>query len=95
MFIEEKKIRVEYTRTSKLKKSHTYTRVQTVLVFQCDACQTIFERNLGQMDSRRRDNHYHHVCSNCDSYRFAQKKGVERRKIWDLPIDSDLSIGRL
>ena len=95
MFIETKKIRVEYTRTSKLNKSHVYTRTQTWLVFQCDCCGEIFERAQSSMDPRRRDNRFYHVCSNCDAKRFAQKKGVERRTLWDSAVDSEIEIGRI
>ena len=95
MFVEIKKLRVEYTRTSKLKKSHTYSRSQTWLVLQCDSCESLFERLLSRMDSKRKSNRYYHVCPNCDAKRFAQKKGVDRRKLWDLPVDSETELGRI
>jgi hypothetical protein len=95
MFIKTKQVQIEYERPSKLGKSHSYIRTQTLVVLACDVCSSEFERPLSKMDHRRMDNHYHHVCSNCDAKRFAQKKGVERRKLWDLPVDSDLNIGRL
>jgi hypothetical protein len=95
MFIETKRVQIEYTRPSKLGLSHTYKRTQTLVVMECDVCSNIFERTLSTMDRRRLDNQYHHVCSNCDAKRFAQKKGVERRRLWNLPVDSDLKIGRL
>jgi hypothetical protein len=47
------------------------------------------------MDSKRKSNRYYHVCSNCDAKRFAQKKGVDRRKLWDLPVDSETELGRI
>jgi len=95
MYIETKKIRVEYTRTSKLKNAHPYSRMQTWLVLQCDSCESLFERLLSSMDSKRKSNRYYHVCSNCDAKRFAQKKGVDRRKLWDLPVDSETELGRI
>lgn len=95
MYIETKKIRVEYTRTSKLKNAHPYSRTQTWLVLQCDNCESLFERLLSSMDSKRKSNRYYHVCSNCDAKRFAQKKGVDRRKLWDLPVDSETELGRI
>jgi hypothetical protein len=95
MFIEIKKVKTEYTRLSKTGMSHTYTRLKSLVILECDSCNTKFERELASMDHRRIDNHYHHVCSNCDAKRFAQKKGVERRKLWDTSVDSDLSISRL
>jgi len=92
MIIETKKITLHYQRYSKLKKSHPYSRSKTVVVIQCDCCQSLFEREKGTMDHRRLNNDYFHVCSNCDPKRFAQQKGVERRKIWNLPVSSDIKI---
>jgi hypothetical protein len=92
MFIETKKVTTQYTRSSKLKKSHAYSRVQTIAVFQCDCCESLFERALGKMDYRRLSDNYFHVCANCNPKQFAQQKGVERRLIWNMPVDSDLKI---
>jgi hypothetical protein len=39
-------------------------------------------------------NNYFHVCSNCDAKRFAQRKGIERKKIWDMPASSDLPVSK-
>ena len=47
------------------------------------------------MDPKRISNNYFHVCNNCDSKVFAQKKGIERKQIWDMPASSDLPIGKL
>ena len=93
MFIETKKISTQYIRPSKLKKSHAYTRTKTLAVFQCDSCQSLFEREQGQMDRQRISNHYFHVCADCNPKKFAQMKGVEQRKIWSLSADSDRNIG--
>jgi hypothetical protein len=35
------------------------------------------------------------VCPTCDPKRFAQKKGVEKRKKLDLPVDSLITIDKL
>jgi hypothetical protein len=93
MFIDIKKVKVEYTRPSKLHKVHTYTRTKSIALLKCDCCSTVFERAISNMSSARLNNEYNHVCPNCDNKKFAQKKGVERRKLWDSPIDSE--IGRL
>jgi hypothetical protein len=93
MFIETKKIETKYTRSSKLKKSHAYTRTKTLVIFRCDSCQSLFEREQGKMDKQRISNHYFHVCANCNPKQFAQMKGVEQRKIWSLSADSDRNIG--
>ena len=92
MLVEIRKVKVEYTRMSKNKKSHTYSRYKTVVVLKCDACNTIFERDHGLMDRKRVSNDYRHVCPNCNPKQFAQKVGVENRNFWGLPAGSDTKI---
>ena len=92
MIIEIKKVILTYIRHSKLKNSHSYNRSKSVIVIQCDSCQSLFEREKGTMDHRRLNNDYFHVCVECNPKQFAQKKGVERRQLWKLPVDSDLKI---
>lgn len=86
---------VQYTRTSKLEKVHSYKRKKTILVLRCDCCGEIFKRPKGSMDPNRANNNVYHVCSNCDSKRFAQSKGVEKRHIWDMPVSSLKKISQL
>ena len=74
---------------------HTYYRNSTICVFRCDNCDTEFERPRGSIDPKRLSNNYFHVCENCDSKRFAQKKGVERKKVWNMNASSDTPIGKL
>lgn len=95
MFLKTKKISSQYTRSSKLGVVHTYKRQKTVAVFRCDNCDSVFERELGKMDYRRLSNTYFHVCNHCDAKRFAQKKGVERKHIWDMPVNSDIDISKI
>jgi DNA-directed RNA polymerase subunit RPC12/RpoP len=95
MLIDTKKVTTEYTRPSKNNKSHTYTRTKTLLVLQCDDCQNTFEREQGKMCKQRTSPDYYHVCPNCDAKRFAQKRGAERRKIWNLSADSDIDISKI
>jgi len=94
MYVASTKEIIEYTRKSKLGKEHHYKRLKTVLVLRCDCCDTEFKRERSKMDPNRINNNYFHVCANCDPKRFAQKKGVERRLIWDMPASSTLPIGR-
>jgi hypothetical protein len=47
------------------------------------------------MDPKRLSNNYFHVCSNCDAKRFAQKRGIQKKQVWDLPASSDLDISKL
>jgi predicted SprT family Zn-dependent metalloprotease len=77
-----------YVRTSTCGKTHTYSRKKTVLVFKCDCCQEVFNRDKGNMDPNRISNNFYHVCGNCDAKKFAQMKGVEARKVWDMPVSS-------
>lgn len=94
MLIETKKVTTEYTRSSKCKKPHAYTRTKTIIVIECDNCHSLFEREQGKMSKRRISLDCYHVCDACDPKRFAQKRGVERRKIWNLLADSDVSINK-
>ena len=92
MYIESRKDIKEYQRTSKHGKIHRYTRTTTMLIFTCDNCGKTFERARGQIDPRRLNNDYYHVCANCNPKQFAQAKGVERRRMWNTPVNSDLKI---
>lgn len=94
MILETKQIETKHTRTSKLGISHGYTRIKTLVIIQCDNCSASFERELGKMDRRRLNNDYLHVCSTCDSKRFAQKVGVHNRNFWNIPADSDADISK-
>ena len=82
-------------RKSKTGKEHAYKREVTHCVFRCDNCDAEFERTRGSMDPKRLSNNYFHVCKNCDSKVFAQKKGVERKQIWNMPASSDMPISNI
>ena len=92
MFIQTKKVVTTYTRSSKLKKSHVYSRTKTIVVIECDNCKSLFEREQGKMDKQRLNNQYFHVCANCNPKQFAQKRSAEKRQIWNLSADSDRRI---
>jgi len=94
MFLKKETRTMEYVRTSKLGVEHSYTRSKTVALFRCDNCNDTFERDLKQIDYRRLSNNYFHVCSNCDAKRFAKRKAVERKAIWDMPASSTLPVGK-
>jgi len=94
MFLDIETVVSEYKRPSKLGNEHTYTRTKTVAVFRCDNCNEIFKRDLKKIDRKRLSNNYFHVCSNCDAKRFAQRKGVEQKNIWNLPASSNLPVGK-
>jgi|TARA_B110000211_G_C13782060_1_gene422375 hypothetical protein len=95
MFIKEFKKRTRHTRKSKLGSKHVYTRERTYVSLRCDSCDEEFIRARGSMDPKRLNNNYFHVCSQCDVKSFAQRKGVERKHIWDMPASSDLDISKL
>lgn len=95
MYIAEEKEIVTYTRVSKLGKEHTHTRIKSVCLFRCDNCGTVFRRERAKMSPKRLSNNYFHCCNNCDSKRFAQKKGTDRRTIWDRPASSLDDISKL
>lgn len=94
MYIKSFKVETQYERVSKNGKAHKYSRDKTMNLFRCDSCDTEFQRPQSKMDPRRVSNSFFHVCIDCDSKRFAQKKGVEKRIIWDLPASSTLPIGK-
>ena len=95
MFITTEIETTIHNRTSKLGVEHQYNRTRTLAVFRCDNCGEGFRRLKGSMDPKRLNNNYFHCCDNCDTKRFAQRKGVERRTIWDMPVSSTKDISRL
>jgi hypothetical protein len=95
MFLSTKKIVMHYIRKSRLGIEHSYSRTKTMSVLKCDGCNDIFEREQGKMDYRRASTGYQHVCTNCDQKQFAQSKGAESRRLWNLPVDSDIKINKL
>jgi len=95
MFIKEFQKETRHKRKSKHGKSHEYKRKCTYVVLRCDNCDTEFHRPRGNMDPKRLSNNYFHVCKDCDAKKFAQKKGVERKQVWNLSASSDLPIGKL
>jgi hypothetical protein len=88
MYINTEFIQTQHVRTSKRGKHHTYSRKKTVIVFRCDCCQGVFKRDKGNMDPKRLNNNFYHVCGDCDAKKFAQEKGVESRHVWDMPVSS-------
>ena len=95
MYLGETEKKTKHTRRSKTGKEHAYFRTKTMIMLRCDCCNLEFTRERGSMDPKRLSNNYFHVCNNCDAKKFAQKKGVERKQIWNLSASSDLPIGRL
>jgi hypothetical protein len=94
MFLREYKEKNVYTRMSKTGKVHTYNREKVYAAFACDSCGQEFSRDLKHMDRKRLSNNYFHCCTDCDAKRFAQRKGVERKKIWDMPASLDWPVSK-
>jgi DNA-directed RNA polymerase subunit RPC12/RpoP len=95
MFLREFEMETTYTRESKTGVEHTYTRRKRIAVFRCDNCNNEFTRDRGSMSPKRLNNNYFHVCDSCDSKRFAQKRGVERKQVWNLTASSNIPISKL
>jgi|TARA_R110000796_G_scaffold89638_2_gene193228 hypothetical protein len=95
MFIKEYTVDTWHVRDSKLGNSHTYNRKKRMVSMRCDNCNAEFTRERGKMDPKRLSNNYFHVCENCDAKKFAQRKGVERKKVWNMNASSSLPIGRI
>lgn len=95
MYLTEETEMCLYSRKSKLGQEHSYHRLKTVCVFRCDSCGEIFRRDRAKMSPKRLSNNYFHCCNKCDSKKFAQHKGAERRTIWDRPASSLDDISRL
>lgn len=88
MVISTQYIVTSYTRKSKLGIEHSYTRKKTIITLRCDSCGLEFNRDKGSIAPDRLSNQVYHVCSNCNAKQFAQSKGVEKRKIWEMPVSS-------
>lgn len=95
MFLHEETEIHNYKRTSKLGTEHSYLREKTVAVFRCDSCSEVFKRDRAKMSPKRLSNNYFHVCNNCDAKRFAQRKGVEHKRIWDMKASSLDDVSKL
>lgn len=95
MYIGEEFVVTQHVRTSKCGIAHEYQRKKTVLSFQCDNCGEVFKRDRGNMDPNRITNNVYHVCSNCNAKKFAQEKGVESRRVWDIPASSLKTLDQL
>jgi hypothetical protein len=94
MFLKTESAISTYTRFSKTGKQHNYSRKKTIATFACDSCGLEFTRDLKHIDRKRLSDNYFHCCSHCDPKKFAQRKGVERKKIWDMPASSELPISK-
>jgi len=94
MFLKTQTQLNQYVRVSKCGTTHNYTRKKTVAVLRCDACDSVFERDLKHMDKKRLSNNFFHCCGSCDYKRFAQRKGVEQKQIWNMPASVDLPVSK-
>ena len=88
MFIETLKTMRLCERLSKLGVYHTFHRKNTVYVFKSDSCNGQFLRPRSKVDPDRASNDYKHVCSYCDTKKYAQKVGVKMRKVYKIDASS-------
>ena len=88
MFIKETTEIHLHQRESKLGNIHNFKRRRTVYHFKCDSCGKEFLRDKSKVTLSRATNNVHHVCPKCDVHRYAQKVGVEMRKIYTLDASS-------
>lgn len=95
MFIKQSIVETVHLRKSKCGVDHSYIRKKTLVHFLCDNCNREFTRERGSMDPKRLSNNYFHVCSECNPKKFAQRKGIERKKVWRLDASSDLPISKI
>lgn len=95
MYIEQRQESCIHYRTSKLGAVHYYVRKRTWVHFRCDSCETEFQRLKKNISPKRLSNNYFHVCSDCDAKRFAQRKGAERRTIWNKRASSLEPVSKL
>ena len=95
MFIKEFIVQTSHERQTKLGHTHPDTGDKSFVLLRCDNCDTEVERPRGNMDPKRLNNNYFHVCNNCNAKKFAQKKGVERKQVWNMSASSGLPIGKL
>lgn len=95
MYLGERTIKTRHKRKSKLGVEHFYEREKYMVLLRCDSCNRDFERPKRNISPNRLNNNFFHVCKNCDAKRFAQRRGVERRKMWKLTASSSLPIGKL
>lgn len=93
MFLQTLKTIRLYERQSKLGTYHTFKRRNTVYVFKCDCCGVTFLRPRAKVDPARATNDFKHVCSFCDSKKYAQRIGVKMRKIYSMDASSEKAIG--
>ena len=92
MFVETLKTIRLYERQSKLGTYHTFKRKNTLYVFRCDCCGTVFLRPRSKVDPVRATNDYKHVCSCCDTKKFAQSVCVKMRHIYSMDASSTLTL---
>ena len=88
MFIKETTEIHLHSRASKLGNIHNFKRRRSVYHFRCDSCAKEFLRAKAKASPSRTNNNVHHVCSQCDPHKFAQKIGVKMRKVWQMDASS-------
>ena len=94
MFLRTEK-KIQYYMRKGKHGHHPYKRKKTLVFFECDNCHEEFTRDKGQVDPKRLNNDYSHVCEKCDPKRFAQKVGVLQRKKLNVRVDTMVDISKM
>lgn len=95
MYLSEFTKKSRHQRKSKTGLLHNYQRQKTYCRLCCDNCGTEFVRERSRMSPARLSNNFFHVCENCDSKKFAQRKGVEKKQMWNMTASSSIPISKL
>ena len=67
---------------------HNVSSTSTLYHLQCDNCGFEFYRTAKQLNKRSQ----HHVCSNCDQKRFAQKQSSIWKRVGKFDASSGLRL---
>lgn len=60
-------------------KSFEYKRKKKVVELKCDNCYSVFERDIHEIATNRRNNNFKHFCNDCDSKSLGGKLAGELR----------------
>ena len=83
-----------YTRKVRGKEQTVSGKIKTYML-ACDSCGSQFTRTSKEMKPHRACNEYKHVCTECDSKKFAQKLSSTSRRINRYDASSNVSLDYL
>jgi len=74
-----KLIESTFFKKSSIGKSFEYKRKKQVAELKCDNCDNIFDRDIHEIATNRRNNNFKHFCNKCDSKSLGGKIAGEKR----------------